>query len=380
MEKRDYYEVLGVGRDADTQEIKKAYRRLALKYHPDRNRDEPGAEEKFKEAAEAYAVLADQQKRAQYDRFGHAGLSAAGYPFGGFDFSSDIFRDFEDIIGDFFGFGDIFGGRRTRRRPRTRARQGDNIRYLLDLTLEEAFAGVRRTIKVSRHETCLTCEGSGADPDSGSKACPGCGGSGQVAYRQGFLSIAQTCATCGGHGEIPSKPCSACGGKGLVEAEREITISVPPGIATGQRLRVSGEGEGGLFSGPPGDLYVDIRVAGHDIFERDGDHLIIQLPLSFSRAALGGEVAVPTLDGEEKLKIPAGTQSGVSFRLRGHGMPDVNDGRRGDLYVIASVKTPTKLTRAQRKLFEELEALDGEDYSPGSEDKSLLDRLKELFS
>ena len=380
MAKRDYYEVLGVQRDADAQEIKKAYRRLALQYHPDRNADDPRAEEKFKEAAEAYAVLADPQKRSMYDRFGHAGVSTSGSPTGGFDFSSDIFSEFEDIIGDFFGFGSFFGGRHRGRRRRTRARQGNDLRYQLELTLEDAFEGVKRKIKLSRRDTCETCGGNGADPESGIKTCPTCGGQGQVTYRQGFLTVSQDCRMCGGVGEIPASSCQACGGHGLIEAERELTISIPAGVETGQRLRISGEGEGGVHGGPPGDLYVDIRISEHEIFKRDGIHLVIELPVSFSRAALGGELKVPTLDGDAKLKIPSATQSGTSFRLKGKGMPSVDGGRRGDLYVIASVKTPSKLSKSQRKLFEELELLDDEDYSPGADKKTLLDRLRDIFS
>jgi molecular chaperone DnaJ len=380
MAKRDYYEVLGVPRDADAQQIKKAYRQLALQYHPDRNKHDPQAEEKFKEAAEAYAVLADPQKRSMYDRFGHAGVSSVGSPTGGFDFSSDIFSEFEDIIGDFFGFGSFFGGGwRRGRRSRSRARQGDDLRYVLELTLEDAFAGVKRKIKLRRRDTCSTCGGTGAKPDSGMKTCPTCGGAGSVTYRQGFLSVSQECQMCGGAGEIPAATCETCQGRGLVEGERELTISIPPGVDSGQRLRISGEGEGGVHGGPPGDLYVDVRVAEHQFFKRDGLHLILQLPVSFSRAALGGEIKVPTLDGDEKLKLPAGTQSGSNFRLKGKGMPSVDGGRRGDLFVIASVKTPTKLSKAQRKLLEELELLDNEDYSPDSEEKSLLDRLRDIF-
>jgi molecular chaperone DnaJ len=379
MTKRDYYEVLGVPRDADAQQIKKAYRQLALKYHPDRNQSDPHAEEKFKEAAEAYAILVDPQKRSMYDRFGHAGVSAGASATGGFDFSSDIFSEFEDIIGDFFGFGSFFGGRRRGRRSRSRARQGDDLRYTLELSLEDAFAGVKRTIKLRRRDTCSTCGGNGARPDSGMKTCPTCGGAGSVTYRQGFLSVSQDCRMCGGAGEIPAATCETCQGRGLVEGERELTISIPPGVDSGQRLRISGEGEGGVYGGPPGDLYVDMRIAEHDVFKRDGLILVLQLPVSIGKAALGGKVKVPTLDGDEKLKIPAGTQSGSNFRLKGKGMPSVDGGRRGDLFVIASVKIPSKLSKSQRKLFEELELLDKEDYSPGSEEKSLLDRLREIF-
>jgi len=376
MDKRDYYEVLGVGRNAGPDEIKRAYRKLALRYHPDRNKEDPDAESKFKEAAEAYAVLADPQKRAQYDRYGHA---APVSPFGGgFDFSSDIFRDFEDIIGDFFGFGDVFGRGRSRRRPRTRAMAGNDLRYTLEISLEDAYAGVKRKIKLSRRETCAGCGGTGAEPDSGIESCRTCGGRGEVIYNRGFLHVRQPCPACGGVGETIKEKCRTCGGVGLVGAEREITINVPAGVESGQRLRIAGEGEGGLRGGPPGNLYIDIGVAKHELFQRDGAHLVLQVPISFSAAAVGAEIKIPTLDGEAKLKVPAGTQSGDHFRLKGKGMPVVNGGRTGDLFVIVNVKTPTKLSKEQKKLFRQLELLDDEDYSPGS-DKSLLDRLKELF-
>ena len=238
---------------------------------------------------------------------------------------------------------------------------------------------MKRKIKLKRNETCRHCEGSGAEPEAGLKQCPGCGGPGEVTYQRGFLHVRQPCTACNGAGQIPAKSCGQCGGRGLVEAERDITINIPAGIDSGQRLRIAGEGEGGLHGGPPGDLYVDIRVSEHKIFQRDREHLILQLPISFSTAALGGEVAVPTMGGEEKLKIPAGTQSGSHFRLKGSGLPSVNGGRRGDMYVIVSVRTPTRLTKEQKQLFKELELLDRDDYAPGSEEKSLLERLKELF-
>lgn len=384
MAKRDYYEVLGVSRSAGADEIKKAYRKLALQYHPDRNPGDKAAEEKFKEAAEAYSVLADADKKARYDQFGHAGVSNSGMgggsPFGGF--SSDIFSEFEDILGDFFGFGDMFGSRRRGGggRRRSRAQQGNDLRYRISISLEEAYEGVKKKIKLKRRETCDTCGGNGAKPGSSPQACGTCGGSGYVAYRQGFMQVRQPCPTCRGAGEIVKDHCTDCGGAGLQEREREITISIPQGVETGQTLRVGAEGEGGTHGGPPGDLYVELNVETHEIFEREAEHLILQLPISFTQAALGAEVEVPTLNGTEKLKIPAGTQSGAHFRLRKHGMPVVNTGgRRGDLFVVANVRTPTKLNKDQRKLFEDLAELDGEDYTP-SRDKSLLDRLKELFS
>ena len=379
MAKRDYYEVLGVSRGASADEIKKAYRKLAMKYHPDRNPGDKQAEESFKEAAEAYSVLADDQKRARYDQFGHAGVSGAsgGSPFSGF--TSDIFSEFEDILGDFFGFGDIFGRGRGGGRARSRARQGNDLRYRLKITLEEAYEGVRKKIKVRRRETCEVCRGTGAKPESGTETCSTCGGVGQVAYSQGFLQVRQPCPTCGGTGERIKEHCTNCNGEALLYNERELSVSIPSGVEDGQRLRVSGEGEGGVHGGPSGDLYVDINVDEHDLYQRDREHLILQLPISFTQAALGAEVEVPTLNGNEKLKIPSGTQSGTHFRVKKQGMPIVNTGgRRGDLYVVVNVKTPTKLSREQKELFRQMAELDGEDYSPGS-DKSLLDRLKELF-
>ena len=376
MDKRDYYKILGVARNAGPDEIKRAYRKLALSYHPDRNKDDPNAESKFKEAAEAYAVLADPQKRARYDRYGHA--ETVSHYGGGFDFSSDIFREFEDIIGDFFGFGDLFGRGRARRRSRTRAVAGNDLRYALEISLEDAYAGTKRKIKLGRRETCEGCGGTGAQHGAGIESCSTCGGRGEVAYNRGFLLVRQPCPACGGAGEVVTEKCGPCAGVGLVEAEREITINVPAGVESGQRLRIAGEGEGGLRGGPPGNLYIDIGVAEHGLFQRDGAHLILQMPVSFSAAAVGAEIEIPTLDGEAKLKVPAGTQSGAHFRLRGKGMPVVNGGRAGDLFVIINVRTPAKLNGKQKKLFRQLELLDKEDYSPGS-DKSLLDRLKELF-
>lgn len=378
MAKRDYYEVLGVARNASADEIKKAYRKLALQYHPDRNPGDTAAEEKFKEAAEAYAVLGDAEKRARYDRFGHAGVGGAsggGSPFSGFD--SDIFSEFEDILGDFFGFGDIFGTRRGRSR-RGGARQGNDLRYAMEISLEEAATGVKKRIKLRRRETCDTCKGSGAKPGVQPEVCRTCGGRGQVAYNQGFLQVRQPCPACHGEGRVVSERCPDCNGARLLEHEREITIAMPGGVDSGQRLRVAGEGEGGINGGPPGDLYVDITVLKHEIFEREGENLLLHLPVSFAQAALGAEVVVPTLDGTEKLKIPAGVQSGDHFRLKRHGMPIVNSGRRGDLIVVANVRTPKKLNKDQQKLFKQLELLDRDEYKPGT-DKSIVDRLRELF-
>lgn len=369
--------MLGISRDADTSEIKKAYRKLAMKYHPDRNQGDSTAEENFKEAAEAYSVLADSQKRAGYDRFGHAGLSGVGA--GGFGgFNSDIFSEFEDILGDLFGFGDLFG-RRGGRRTRSAARTGNDLRYALDITLEEAYTGISRKIKFRRRETCQRCKGSCAEPGVGTVPCSTCRGLGEVQYSQGFLHVRQPCPSCHGAGKMVKEKCRDCGGAGLLDGERRMTIIVPAGVETGQRLRITGEGEGGVHGGPPGDLYVDLSVQEHELFQRDSEHLILQMPVSFSQAALGGEISIPTINGKKKLKIPAGTQSGAHFRLKGLGLPVVNGHRKGSLYVIINVKTPATLSKAQKDLFKQIDLLDREEYSPGKDDKNLLDRLKELF-
>lgn len=381
MAKRDYYEVLGVSNTASQDEIKKAYRKLALKYHPDRNPGDKDAEESFKEAAEAYSVVGDENKRARYDQFGHAGMGGAaggGSPFGGGGFNSDIFADFEDILGDFFGFGDIFGGR-SRGGRRSAARPGNDLRYAIKIDLEEAAEGVKRKIKLNRKETCSSCDGTGAKDGSSVETCSTCKGHGQVAYSQGFLSVRQPCPTCKGSGKVIKEFCPKCSGAKLVSKERDISINIPAGVESGQRLRVSGEGEGGVDGGMPGDLYVDITVKDHKLYERDGEHLVLQLPVSFSKAALGAEVEIPTLEGTEKLKIPAGTQSGTHFKIRRAGMPVLNTGgRKGDLYVVVNVKTPSQLSKEQKDLFIKLAELDGEEYEPGK-DKSILDRLKDLF-
>lgn len=381
MAKRDYYEVLGVSRTADSNEIKKAYRKLALKYHPDKNPGDAEAEEKFKEAAEAYSVLADPQKRTRYDQFGHAGMSGMGQQGGGFGgFSSDIFADFEDILGDFFGFGDIFGRRGRRGGRRTKARQGNDLRYRIRITLEEAATGVVKKIKIKRNEACDTCGGSGAKPGTSKKTCSTCGGGGYVAYSQGFMQVRQPCPACRGEGEMIEEHCPDCHGSMLTEHEREISINLPAGVASDQRLRVSGEGEGGIHGGPPGDLYVDIFVEEHDLFKREGDDLVLQIPISFTQAALGAEIEVPTLDGEEKLNIPPGTQSGSYFTLKRQGMPILNTGgRKGDLYIVAALKTPENLSSEQKELFHRLAELDEEDYTPGK-GKGFFDKLKDLFS
>ena len=380
MSRRDYYEVLGVPRDASDQQIKSAYRKLALKHHPDRNPGDKAAEEKFKEAAEAYAVLADAEKRQLYDRFGHAGVSGASPGAGGFD--PTIFADFSDIfagLGDVFGFGDIFGGRRRRSGPQ----RGADLRYDLEITFEESARGAETTIQIPREETCETCSGSGASPGTTAETCAQCRGTGQLRYQQGFLTVARPCANCRGTGKTIAKPCATCRGAGRVGRERKLTVKIPPGIATGQRLRLYGEGEHGTAGGPPGDLYVVVHVQEHSFFHREEDDLYCELPISFPTLALGGTVKVPTLDDREELDIPSGTQPGTRFKLRGKGMPNVSGRGRGDLYVIARVSVPKKLTKEQKALLEELSRTLPSDKDISSDgdgnDKPFFERVKDIF-
>jgi molecular chaperone DnaJ len=378
VSKRDYYEVLGVSRTATDQEIKSSYRKLALQFHPDRNPGDRTAEEKFKEAAEAYAVLADSDKRHMYDRFGHAGLGGAAT--GGFD--PTVFTGFEDILGglgDIFGFGDVFGGRR---RPGG-AQRGADLRYDLEISFEEAATGTETTIQIPRHEACETCSGTGAAPGSKPTACPQCHGRGQLRYQQGFFTVARTCGQCRGTGSVIAKPCATCKGTGHVPKERKLTVKIPAGIATGQRMRISGEGEAGAAGGPTGDLYVVVHVQDHPFWQRDGNDLYCEIPVNFPTLAIGGEITIPTLDGDETFKIPEGTQTGSAFRLRGRGMPDVGGRGRGDLVVTVKVITPKKLTKDQKKLLEQLQGLlPKEKFEPtpaDSEDKGLFDRVKDIF-
>lgn len=372
MEKRDYYEVLGVDRTADLQTIKNAYRKLAMEYHPDRNPGNKEAEEKFKELAEAYSVLSDEEKRARYDRFGHAGLSgAAGGGFAGFD----PFTTFEDLLGEFFGFGDVFG---TATRRRTRAQQGADLRYDLEITLEEAAQGVEKTLTVPRLEQCPSCRGAGTAPGTSVSTCPTCGGSGQVRYQQGFFTVARTCSQCHGAGTIIRNPCTECRGQGRVRREKILEVRIPPGVDTGSRLRITGEGEAGLHGGRYGDLYVVIHVREHELYQRQGADLYCTVPITFAQAALGTELKIPGLLGrQETLRIPAGTQSGSVFRLPGKGMPKLGQAGAGDFYVNVRVMTPTKLSRDQRRLFEELAKL--EKQSEDAE-KSLIEKMRELFT
>ena len=366
MAKRDYYEILGISRTATEAEIKKAYRKLAVQHHPDKNPNDHTAEEKFKEAAEAYSVLSDAQKRAAYDRFGHAGVSAGAGA--GFD---PGFSNIEDIF-DMFGFGDMFGGRSSRR---STVQRGSDLRYDLEITLEEAATGKDEKLRVPRLEKCDECNGSGAEAGTSSETCITCGGSGQTRYQQGFFSVMRTCPNCQGTGRIIRTPCKKCHGQGRVEKERSLEIKIPAGVETGSRLRVAGEGEGGVNGGPSGDLYVVIHVKEHENFERQGTNLYSAVPISFAQAALGAEVKVKTLDSEETLKIPAGTQTGTVFRLKSHGMPNLSGRGKGDLFVAVSLVTPKTLTKEQRKLLEQLSQVEDRDF----QDESFMDKVRNIF-
>ncbi|MBI3098313.1 MAG: molecular chaperone DnaJ [Planctomycetes bacterium] len=348
--KRDYYEVLGVSRTATEEEIKKAYRKLALQYHPDRNPDDKGAEQKFKEAAEAYDVLRDPQKRARYDQYGHAGLEEAGYSAAHFTSTEDIFSHFGDIFGDSI-FDELFG--MGGRRGRGRSRSGPSLRCHLTVTFKEAAFGTKKTIELRRHEACGKCGGSGSKPGSRPATCSTCRGHGEVLQGGGFFTIRTTCPRCGGQGTTIEHPCPECRGQGRVPEKREIEIGIPAGIEDMTRLRVSGEGETGENGAPRGDLYCDIRVEPHEYFERHGDDLLCELPITFTQAVLGGEVSVPTLEGETTMKIPKGTQTDQILRLRGQGIPNVHGRGRGDQLVRIVIDVPKSLSKHQEELLRE---------------------------
>jgi molecular chaperone DnaJ len=366
--KRDYYEVLGVNRDATQDEIKKAYRKLALKFHPDRNPGDKPGEERFKEASAAYQILGDADRRAQYDRFGHAAFDQQG-GFGGFDFSSGFEDLFSDIFGDFFGGG--------RGRSRSRARRGEDLRYDLEITFEEAAFGCEKKISVPRWKGCEGCAGKGSRGGTAPRPCPSCRGSGQIRFQQGFFSIAKTCSQCGGEGTIISDPCATCGGSGRVRVTQTLSVKIPAGVDHGSRLKLRGEGEAGTSGAPSGDLYVMIAVSEHAFFSRQGKDILCEIPVSFTQLVLGAEIEVPTLEDKHKVKIPAGTQTGSVFRLKGKGIPDIQGYGRGDELVRVHVEVPRKLTGRQRELLEEYARNGGEDVSPLS--KGFLDRVKEMF-
>lgn len=366
--KADYYELLGVNRTASEEELKKAYRKAALRYHPDRNPGDKEAEEKFKELSEAYQVVSDAEKRAAYDRYGHAAFEQ-GNGFGG---SAD-FSGFEDIFGDIFG--DFFGG--NRRGGRQRARRGEDLSYNLDIAFEEAAFGAEKTITVPRMATCETCQGKGAKPGTTPKTCSACRGSGQVRFQQGFFTIARTCTQCGGHGSVITDPCATCRGTGATRKTSHLQVKIPAGVESGARLKLRNEGEASPAGGPAGDLYILLHVREHPLFTRQHNDVVCDIPISFPQAALGVEMEVPTLEGKLKMKIPHGTQSGDIFRLRGKGVPDLRGSGRGDQLVRIMVETPRKVTAKQRELLEEFARLDGADVNPLS--KGFFEKVKELF-
>jgi molecular chaperone DnaJ len=369
--KADYYEVLGVARECTDQELKTAYRKLAMQHHPDRNPGNPAAEEKFKEASEAYQVLSDPDKRAAYDRYGHAGVgNGAG---GGNPFVNA--QDIGDIFGDFFGEMFNMGGNGRRA---SRVQRGRDLRFDLTIEFEEAVFGKETELKVRRLEVCGDCRGAGTANGHGPSTCPQCQGRGQVRYQQGFFSIARTCNACNGTGQVITEPCSTCHGDGRVERQRTINVKIPAGVEEGTRIRYQGEGEAGRFGGPAGDLYIVLSVKAHEVFEREGNELHFVLPISYPQAVLGAELNIPSLDGDVKLKIPEGTQSGKEFRVRGKGVPYLNEHGRGDLIVQVAVQTPRKLSKAQKELIRQLgETLDAEN-TPTS--RSVFGKMKDIFS
>ncbi len=367
MAKRDYYQVLGVAKGASKDEIKKAYRKLAIQHHPDRNPGSKDAEERFKEATEAYEVLADERKRTAYDQYGFAGVAGMGGPTPeGF---STIFRDFEDIFGDFSGFFDSFfgGGSRTRRSGRGGyGQRGSDLRYDLEVSFLDAAFGSKVDITYGRAEQCEACRGSGADKGSGRRLCPTCGGSGQVRRNSGFFSIASTCPTCGGEGEVIEHPCAECRGSGVAKRTRTVKVTIPAGIEDGKRLSLSGQGDAGPNGGAAGDLYVFIRVKPHPYFERDGSDIYCAVPVSITQATLGAEIVVPSLDEKSmRVTVPPGTQNGKMLRLRGEGLPELhNPSRRGDMYIKLIVKVPTKLSARAKELLKEFSSVSGEEKNP----------------
>ncbi|ASM52155.1 molecular chaperone DnaJ [Pseudoalteromonas espejiana DSM 9414] len=376
MSKRDYYEVLGVSKDAGERDIKKAYKRLAMKYHPDRTAGDKDLETKFKEVKEAYEILTDDQKRQMYDQYGHAAFEqGGGGGHGGFGGGGQ--GDFGDIFGDVFG--DIFGGGGGGRRQ-SRQQRGSDLRYNMDLSLEEAVRGKDVEIKVPTWVSCEPCDGSGAKPGSKPKTCTTCHGAGQVQMRQGFFAVQQTCPTCQGQGQIISDPCNKCHGQGRVEKTKTLSVKIPAGVDTGDRIRLTGEGEAGMHGAPAGDLYVQVSVREHPIFVRDGNNLYCEVPISFTTAGLGGEIEVPTLDGRAKLKIPSETQTGKMFRMRGKGVKSVRSGSQGDLICKVVIETPVNLNERQRELLKELDESMGKDSSKNRpKEQGFFDGVKKFF-
>lgn len=374
MAKKDYYEVLGVNRDASEDDLKKSYRKLAMKWHPDRNPDNPKAEEHFKEAKEAYEVLTDAQKRAAYDQFGHAGVdpsagAGAGAGFGGFG----------DAFGDIFG--DIFGGGGGGGRQRSTVFRGADLRYNLEISLEDAARGTETRIRIPALEECETCHGSGAKPGTQPTSCTTCGGHGQVRMQQGFFSIQQTCPRCHGTGKMVANPCGSCSGSGRIKKHKTLAVKIPAGVDEGDRIRLSGEGEAGVNGGPSGDLYVVMQIKPHNVFTRDHNDLHCEMPVSFTTAALGGEIEIPTLDGYAKIKIPAETQTGKIFRLRGKGIKGVRSSSHGDLQCHVVVETPVSLTSRQKELLQEFDAISRKDaarHNPRA--NSWMDKVKAFFA
>ena len=374
MAKRDYYEVLGVEKNADPEDLKKAYRRLAAKHHPDKNSGDKSAEERFKELGEAYEVLSDPQKRSAYDQYGHAAFDRRSSPFGPGGGFHDPFEIFREVFGGGSIFDDIFGGGRA---DSSAPRRGDDLRYDMEITFEEAVHGCEKEVTVTKPERCESCQGSGAEPGSRTKTCSACGGRGQVINSRGIFSIAQTCPHCQGAGRVIERPCAACHGAGRRERSSPIKLRIPAGVDTGARLRSAGNGEAGVRGGPPGDLYVVLHVKAHAIFQRDGDDLLCEVPISFVQAALGTEVEVPAIDGKAAIKVPPGTQPGTMFRLRGHGVKNVQGYGHGDLHVRINVEVPTHLSAAQKAKLQEFAALCSGKESPISQ--SFLERAKNLF-
>lgn len=373
--KRDFYDILGVNRDATDEDIKKSYRKLAMKYHPDRNPDSKDAEEKFKEAKEAYEILSEPEKRRAYDAYGHAGVNPqmGGGPGGG-----EGFGGFSEAFGDIFG--EIFGGGRGRGGG-NQVYRGADLRYNMEISLEQAARGTETKIRIPSLEECGTCHGSGAKAGTKAKTCHTCNGQGQVRMQQGFFSIQQTCPTCHGTGKVIPEPCTTCNGAGRVKNHKTLSVKIPAGVDDGDRIRLSGEGEGGQNGGPPGDLYVVVQLKPHSVFQREGADLHCEMPISFTIAALGGEINIPTLDGEAKIKIPAETQSGQVFRLRGKGIKPIRQTSHGDLMCHVVVETPVRLTDRQRELLRELEEInkkDGDKHNPRA--KSFMDKVKNFFA